>query len=457
MKRIHRSLLGVAILLPGLSAVSVILNWQEDEELHLYEHAETVRSRILRMLSDVESIESRHRGYLLTQRQEYLDNAEVKKKQLSSHIAELSKLTFVDPVQRQSVEELTQLVNLRLAEMKDTIALRKSKGLESAVEHLEGAQQTMDAIRHVAAEMSSEEKHAIAEKQQALRAWTTILWSVLIAQTAAGLALLGLAVKSLSNFVQVEKARTTELTNAKNRMEEALAAKTRFLATVSHEVRTPMAGVIGLAELLSLQDFGEEVNATIKALLLSARRLLQILNNLLDASRLESGKVNLEWRYFPSRSLVGDVIQLVRPAALQKKLEVRGFVDERIPLSLCGDEFRLRQVLTNLSFNAVKFTDEGEIQIRADLKEQTPEKTTVRFSVTDTGIGIAREKHKEIFEPFVQEHNSTSRVFGGTGLGLSISRQLVDLMGGELSLESEPGKGSKFWCDIPFPQGRCLP
>jgi signal transduction histidine kinase len=234
-------------------------------------------------------------------------------------------------------------------------------------------------------------------------------------------------------------------------LQAALEARTRFLATVSHEVRTPMAGIIGLGELLSEQNLGSrENNETAHAILDSSKRLLQILNDLLDVSKLREGKITIENRNFPIRSVVGEVSQLLRPDADKKQLRVTSLVDESIPEMVCGDELRLRQVLLNLGFNAVKFTANGGVHIIAQLKEQSASALNVRFSIRDTGIGIAPDKQQKIFEPFEQGQITITRVYGGTGLGLTISKNLVELMGGSIGVDSQVGKGSTFWLELPF-------
>ncbi|HEY9793546.1 MAG TPA: ATP-binding protein [Candidatus Obscuribacterales bacterium] len=245
-----------------------------------------------------------------------------------------------------------------------------------------------------------------------------------------------------------------EIEAARDQALAALQVSRRFLSTVSHEVRTPMAGIIGLTELLTLEDLGAENNATVQTIFQSSKRLLQILNDLLDAARMEAGKLSLEHTPFAIRPVLGDIRQLILPEAQKKHLDVIGSCDTNIPELLCGDELRLRQILLNLAFNAVKFTDCGEVNVSATLKERVAEKTVIRFTVTDTGIGIKPEEQQRLFEPFAQAQDSTTRVYGGTGLGLSISKSLVEMMGGVVGVTSEPGKGSTFWFEIPFSHGQ---
>ncbi|MGH9550840.1 MAG: sensor histidine kinase, partial [Terriglobales bacterium] len=238
-------------------------------------------------------------------------------------------------------------------------------------------------------------------------------------------------------------------------LRHALEAKSRFLSTVSHEVRTPMSGIIGMTELLTMKDLGADENAVVQSIFQSSKRLLQLLNNLLDSARMESGNVSLEMRGFPVGAVLGDVRQLVGPEASKKGLELTGSCDATIPEFLCGDELRIRQILLNLAFNAVKFTEKGSIDISCACAKHTDGVVLIRFSVADTGIGIKDGDRDRIFHPFVQAEDATTRLYGGSGLGLSICKQLVELMGGTIGFDSEFGKGSTFWFEIPFDQTQC--
>lgn len=249
--------------------------------------------------------------------------------------------------------------------------------------------------------------------------------------------------------------RTAELRHAHDEAVSANEAKSRFLSTVSHEVRTPIAGVIGLIELLVVSSQDEDSRLLAKTALDSSKRLLQILNDLLEASKLQSGKVQLELRPFPVRPIIGDVVQLVRAEANKKNLLVTSRVAEDVPQLICGDELRLRQILLNLAFNAVKFTLHGSVHLEVNVIKALPTRTRLRFSVQDTGIGISPEQKTKLFEPFMQAESSTSRVFGGTGLGLSICKTLVELMKGEIEVDSEIGKGATFSAIIEFDNEVC--
>lgn len=255
---------------------------------------------------------------------------------------------------------------------------------------------------------------------------------------------------------QSREAAARVLSETNEELGRALEVKTRFLSTISHEVRTPMGGIIGMAELLTLTDLGKDNNSIVRAIFDSSNRLLALLNDMLDAARMESGKLKIEFRPFPVRTILGDVQQLIQPEASKKNLSITVSCDPALPEIICGDEIRLRQVLLNLAFNAVKFTQSGGVSINCTMTEQSANDVGVLcFAISDTGIGIASDAQERLFKPFEQGSNSISRLYGGSGLGLSISKNLVELMGGTIGVQSTEGQGSAFWFKIPFNSGNC--
>jgi signal transduction histidine kinase/ActR/RegA family two-component response regulator len=271
--------------------------------------------------------------------------------------------------------------------------------------------------------------------------------------------------QKLENIAEEQELKVTQRTAdleeanrslciARDRAIEASAIKSAFVANISHELRTPLSGILGMTELVLAHPLGKDLRDMIQTVHDSGNALLKVVSDILDLSKIEAGKVMLEYEPFSPAFLVQDCTKLLAPAAVDRKLKLNTSLDSQLPQFVYGDASRIRQVLVNLIGNAIKFTQQGGIIVSADIENETQDTITIRFVVKDTGIGIADENKELLFAPFVQLDASTTRKFGGTGLGLAISKRFIEMMNGQIGLESALGSGSMFWFKIPFDKSR---
>lgn len=446
----HRSIAGVgigallaALLLVLISAGTLWLNVS-----HLADsRAEVARlSKVLNLvgetLESVRAAETGQRGYLLTGQKRYLVTYEAGMPRARTNLQALAGLVR-DREKQELVRDLRAVISDKLAELGETVAV--------AAEDREAALRIMrsDSGQHL-----MEQIEAVV---RALRARVTLLldqrwadekasleWATVVAILTGGLAL---SCALLGAFLLVRLREQI----GRQRAERINAAKTEFLAAMSHEIRTPLNGVIGYADLLleqpelgpTARQYGERIQSAGSA-------LLTIVNDILDFSKVEAGEIKLNPEAFPLAGLIDNTASIVRASAERKGVELAVTVDPEAPTDLLGDQNRLRQVLLNLLNNAVKFTARGSVSLSVAVVAQEADQVRLRFAVQDTGIGIPAAKRHLLFERFSQVDGSIQREFGGTGLGLAISQRLVNLMGGEIIVESEEGQGSTFWFEVPL-------
>src|SRR5439155_260728 len=258
------------------------------------------------------------------------------------------------------------------------------------------------------------------------------------------------AEKRLHQYAEEVEEKNADLASALAVAREATLLKGRFLANMSHEIRTPMNGVLGMIELLLDTPLNSEQQEYAEAVKHSAGALLTITNDILDLSKIEAGRLTIECIPFDLVATVKEIAAWFATRARAKGLDLTTGLPDDTPPAIRGDPVRLGQILTNLIGNAIKFTETGSVLIQMETIRDTAESITVRFAVEDTGIGIPVEQRAQLFQSFTQGDSSTTRKYGGTGLGLAISKQLVELLGGDIGVESERGRGSAFWFTAVF-------
>lgn len=410
------------------------------------------RAMARRVYAALQEAESEERGYIVTGDSEFLSSYERAVGLLPHLFDQLLRLS-ADTPQHSTALHLQELSRPGRSLLYEAIRTRREVGQAAAMEIVRDkrGKRQMDQIRTVIDDLISSENRDIATYSAAVRERTARFEAITLALLiATGLLAVGAAAVT-GRYIVHRRRSEEELHLAKRLAEEASRAKTEFLASMSHEIRTPLNGIIGYTELLFDQNLTPDQRRYLERIHFAGSALLTIVDDVLDFSKIEAGRMDLNPHPFSLEALIDNTVSVVQRGAEAKGLAMKLAMDPGIPEALYGDEARLRQVLLNLLNNAVKFTSEGSVTLEVRCHSAS-DCETIRFAVSDTGIGIPQDRREDLFRRFSQVDHSTTREFGGTGLGLAISKRLVGLMGGEIGFASEEEKGSTFWFTVRLPR-----
>jgi len=453
-------------------------------------HSHLVLSAQANLIACLKDAETGQRGYLITGENKYLKPFNRARAEIDESLSVLVDLIQNDISRQESLKSVKQLIAQKFAELDETIDVRRTKGSDAAFKIVatDLGYNIMDAIHREVDQMDAAEnlllvKHAAGARHIFKQSNITIFASALsafIVLLVTGYTItrnIANPLKQLARIAsnacdgdfstQIEvQSRTDEvgdLSKAFNAMmisleatklkrdeaqlktEAVSLAKSEFLANMSHEIRTPMNGVMGMLKLLQHTDLTAHQQEYTRKMKNASESLLTLINNILDVSKVEAGEMTMESKIFAFDAVMRDLSDILSAHLGEDEIEIIYDFDPSMPTDLIGDSMRLRQVLLNLAGNAIKFTEQGEVVLSTRVIRQDEQMLDIEFSVADTGIGLSSDQLKHIFSNFKQAESSTSRRFGGSGLGLAISKQLVELMGSTLQVESQLGKGSRFF------------
>ncbi len=407
--------------------------------------------------------ETAYRGYLITGRDEYLAPYDKCFGEVDRHIEELARLTADNSNEQKLVPELRRLASEKIKFSQQVIAARKAnldKGSWKpgvTLVNINTGKELMDKFRVLIDQVQVEETRLLAERQDRVKQLSIIGLCAILSLCAAIFVAAYWIVVTAEKFAKAEVDSLETVTKARDQAIQSNLLKSQFVANVSHEIRTPLSGMLGVCELLAASDTAADTKELSALILDAGRKLMTLINDLLDFSKMESGKFTLLEEDFSVELLLHGAAEVMRPLADSRAIKLSVVSDTSLEGSFVGDSYRIRQVLLNLVNNGIKFTKQGEVTVSAKVASESGSNVNVRFEVQDTGIGISPDQIQQLFEPYVQADGSmTTKVFGGTGLGLSISKKLAELMNGSLGCESEVGKGSTFWFTVPLKRSEVL-
>lgn len=387
--------------------------------------------------------ETSQRGFIITGREAYLNGYNQAIPVLKNEFNK-KKLLARFPDKQQTILVLDSLISDKMQELATTILLKRQNNTEAlmAIILSDHGKVAADISRDIINQLLDEENITLRTINQRHHTENTTILILITGGVVISLLLLVILFIMVLDNIRKRDAILSELKKAKTYAEETSTAKSRFLATISHEIRTPMHGVLGMSALLLNTNLDAEQRKYVQSIQKSSSILFSIMNDILDYSKIEAGKLTLENCSFYLTQIINETFSMMDFSG--KPISFSHFIDKRIPQRLVGDPIRLQQVMLNLLNNAVKFTERGEIRLDVILSKLQDEDVELEFRLSDTGLGIPPDKIMRLFSPFEQIDASTTRKYGGSGLGLSIAKTLIEMMGGEISVESEQGAGSIF-------------
>jgi len=401
--------------------------------------------------TDIVNVENNIRGAVITSDNRHIQDITGEISAVSLDLREIKK-NIPAAVDTLQVSQLEILINKKMVFFNEVLNAYKNKGKPEAeiLINTEGGKELSENIFQLIDAFDN-------KRQQELSRITASINNNAKSAHTSGLILAALAaIACMSAFWYIvnqtyqQKKLINELNASEKRAKEAARIKENFLANMSHEIRTPLNSILGFSQLFDNTRLDADQKIFLKSIKSAGENLLNIVNDILDLSKLEAGMLRIEATTFSLRKVLQSVEILFRPKAKEKNILLLTSIDELLPDELIGDEIRLTQVLVNLAGNAIKFTNEGSVMITVNEKERNLKKITLNIKVRDTGIGIPEKKQQQVFERFEQAESETTRKYGGSGLGLSIVKQLVELQGGKVYLQSQPGIGSEFTVEITY-------